>query len=93
MALSEFDLIRNYFSGAGCVRDDVSLGVGDDCALVQVPRGFELAVSIDTLVEGVHFFPGADPESLGFVTPAGESTVKLEITSSACDFSLPLNSK
>ncbi|WP_241085857.1 thiamine-phosphate kinase [Candidatus Vondammii sp. HM_W22] len=66
MALSEFDLIRNYFSRAGRVRDDVSLGIGDDCALLQVPDGFELAVSIDTLVEGVHFFPGADPESLGY---------------------------
>lgn len=66
MALSEFDLIRNYFSKVGSVRDDVSLGIGDDCALLQVPQGFELAVSIDTLVEGVHFFPGADPESLGY---------------------------
>lgn len=65
MAGSEFDLISQYFSRLGGSRDDVLLGVGDDCALLQVPEGMQLAVSIDTLNEGVHFFPGSDPESLG----------------------------
>jgi thiamine-monophosphate kinase len=65
MALSEFDLIRRYFADGFCGRNDVILGIGDDCALLQVPAGQELAVTIDTLVEGVHFFPGADPGSLG----------------------------
>ncbi len=70
MALSEFELIRSYFSHTGCHRDDVVLGVGDDCALLQPPSGMQLAVSIDTLVEGVHFFPNTDPESLGHKTLA-----------------------
>ncbi|MES9855560.1 MAG: thiamine-phosphate kinase [Sedimenticola sp.] len=65
MALSEFELIRSYFSHTGPCRDDVVLGVGDDCALLLPPSSMQLAVSIDTLVEGVHFFPGTDPESLG----------------------------
>ena len=65
MALSEFDLIAEYFSNTGSPREDVVLGVGDDCALLQVPTGMQLAVSIDTLVEGVHFLPGCDPEDLG----------------------------
>lgn len=42
------------------------LGVGDDCALLRPPPGKELAVTTDTLVEGVHFFPGTDPEALGY---------------------------
>jgi len=63
--LSEFDLIRGYFSHVGSRRSDVTLGVGDDCALLRVPQGFELAVSIDTLVAGVHFFVDCDPEGLG----------------------------
>lgn len=63
--MSEFALIRRYFSDLGTPRADVELGVGDDCALLAVPPGQRLAVSIDTLVCGVHFLPDCDPESLG----------------------------
>jgi len=65
MPLSEFELIQQFFSNSDTCRPDVSLGVGDDCALLNVPAGKELVVSIDTLVEGVHFIKGADPEALG----------------------------
>lgn len=64
-ALSEFDLIRDHFSHIGNGRADVSLGVGDDCALLEIPPGVDLAVSIDTLVSGVHFLADTDPEGLG----------------------------
>lgn len=59
---SEFDLIARYFTypSPGAV-----LGVGDDCALTRVRAGCELAISADMLVEGRHFFRGADPRSLG----------------------------
>jgi thiamine-monophosphate kinase len=63
--LSELDLIRDYFSHVGVARRDVLLGVGDDCALLRVPKEFDLAVSIDTLTAGVHFLPDADPEGIG----------------------------
>jgi thiamine-monophosphate kinase len=66
MALSEFELIRRYFQACGPGRGDVLLGVGDDCALLEVPPGQVLAVSLDTLVEGVHFRRGVAPESLGY---------------------------
>ena len=65
MPSSEFQLIEHHFTRLGTIRPDVLLGVGDDCALLQVPEGKTLAVSVDTLVEGVHFLPGVDPESLG----------------------------
>lgn len=65
MPLSEFDLIHTFFSDASGARDDVVLGVGDDCALLLPPAGMELAITTDTLVEGVHFSVGADPEALG----------------------------
>lgn len=64
MAASEFQLIRDYFSACGR-RPDVLLGVGDDCALLHPPAGMDLALTTDTLVEGVHFFPNADPAGLG----------------------------
>jgi len=62
--LGEFELIERYFSHCG-ERPDVLLGVGDDCALLRPPPGGELAVTTDTLVEGVHFLSTVDPESLG----------------------------
>ncbi|PID46203.1 MAG: thiamine-phosphate kinase [Proteobacteria bacterium] len=50
----EFDLIARYFDwparGAG-----VALNVGDDAALLSLKAQHQLAVSVDTLVAGVHF--------------------------------------
>ena len=65
MGISEFELIREYFADVTGSRTDVSLGIGDDCALLQPPAGSLLAVSVDTLVEGRHFSAGAEPVSLG----------------------------
>jgi thiamine-monophosphate kinase len=64
-SLSEFSLIETYFTDLTSKRDDVTLGIGDDCALLQCPDNHVVAVSIDTLVEGTHFFKDVDPESLG----------------------------
>ncbi|WP_207060861.1 thiamine-phosphate kinase [Motiliproteus sp. SC1-56] len=62
MALSEFELIERYFaSSADAHGRGVALGIGDDCALLEVPAGQQLAVSIDTLVSGVHFPADAPP--------------------------------
>ena len=58
----EFDLIARHFTRPA--RNAV-LGVGDDCALVDVSNGMDLAVSTDTMVSGTHFFPDVDPETLG----------------------------
>ncbi len=63
--MSEFDLIQRHLTGLGATRDDVLLDVGDDCALLQVPPDRELALSIDTLIAGVHFLPETNPEGLG----------------------------
>lgn len=63
--LSEFSLIKQYFENSTLKRDDVLLGIGDDCALVQAKANQHIAISVDTLVEGTHFLPNAEPESLG----------------------------
>lgn len=65
--LGEFELIRHYFAAAACARagGEVVLGIGDDCALLQIPTGEQLAVSTDTLVAGVHFPDPCDPYLLG----------------------------
>jgi thiamine-monophosphate kinase len=62
MPLSEFEIIRRYFThpARGAV-----LGVGDDAAIVRARRGMELLVTADMLVAGRHFHRGADPLLLG----------------------------
>ncbi|MDD0975636.1 thiamine-phosphate kinase [Pseudomonas fontis] len=65
--MGEFELIRQYFAAAHCAQagDGVVLGIGDDCALLAVPAGDQLAISTDTLVAGVHFPAISDPFLLG----------------------------
>ena len=68
--LGEFDLIERFFkTGADSLRNDsdqaITLGIGDDCALIKSRAGEEVAITSDMLVEGRHFFAGANPELLG----------------------------
>ncbi len=63
-ALTEFELIGRYFDVA-TRRGDVELAVGDDAALTRPVAGVPLAMTIDTLVAGVHFPEDAPPESIG----------------------------
>ena len=58
----EFELIARHFTRP--VRR-AALGVGDDCALLNVTPGMQLAVSSDMLVEGRHFLSTVAPERLG----------------------------
>ena len=68
--IGEFDLINRFFKTEfepikkmGGHR--VILGIGDDCALLQNSPNEELAITCDMLVEGRHFFAGANPEWFG----------------------------
>lgn len=58
----EFEIIARHFTRP--VRR-AALGVGDDCALLQVGAGMQLAVSCDMLVEGRHFLASVPPARLG----------------------------
>lgn len=65
--MGEFELIGRYFATAPCAQaaEGVALGIGDDCALLQLSPGQQLALSTDTLVQGVHFPDSCDPFLLG----------------------------
>jgi thiamine-monophosphate kinase len=65
--MDEFGLIRQYFAAAPCAQATagVALGIGDDCALLQLAAGEQLAISTDTLVAGVHFPDPCDAYLLG----------------------------
>jgi len=60
--LGEFDLIARWFTRPA---RRAALGVGDDCALLNLTPGMQLATSSDMLVEGRHFLSTVAPERLG----------------------------
>ncbi len=62
--LTEFSLIDRFFKNLP-KNPETRLGIGDDCALLSIPPGYELAITTDTMVEGVHFFVGANPAQVG----------------------------
>jgi thiamine-monophosphate kinase len=64
--LGEFELIRRFFMRSGTApKSGVLLGIGDDAALLDVPHGADLVVSVDSIVAGRHFPEGADARSIG----------------------------
>jgi len=70
-AVGEFELIKRYFARPEIAQiqgqyTNGLLGIGDDCALFDTPADMQLAQSLDTLVEGVHFPVHCDPFALGY---------------------------
>jgi thiamine-monophosphate kinase len=67
--MSEFDLIRQLherINGAdGSDPSACVVGIGDDCAVLEIPQDRQVVVTTDTLVEGVHFLNTTDAQSLG----------------------------
>jgi thiamine-monophosphate kinase len=66
--LGEFELIRRFFmrpSASSASQSGVSVGIGDDAAVLDLPAGNQLVAAVDTILEGRHFLPGTDPKSIG----------------------------
>ena len=53
-----FAPLSDGFSGA--------YGLKDDCASIAVPPGYELIVTTDAVIAGVHFLPGDDPAAIAW---------------------------
>jgi thiamine-monophosphate kinase len=69
--LGEFDVIQRFFKTQSDAMHasnpgSVTLGIGDDCALLKVDPVEEIAITSDMLVSGRHFFQDANPEWLGW---------------------------
>jgi thiamine-monophosphate kinase len=63
--LNEFELIARLTAGLPS-RTDVVVGVGDDCAILDIQGNLLLLATCDSQVEGVHFtFQFAEPEAVG----------------------------
>jgi thiamine-monophosphate kinase len=73
MPVSEFELIDRYFrhryqggdQSANLQDPRFPVAIGDDCAGLIPPEGEQLLISVDTLVESVHFPRQFDPAYLG----------------------------
>ena len=66
MASSEFELISKYFKNLTDDDSSVQCGIGDDAAIVHIPHDMEVALSIDTLLEGTHFPAETQPSDIAY---------------------------
>jgi len=66
VSMNEFALIQRYFLEKSRYNSNVCMGIGDDAALVIPPPNQQLAISVDTLIAGVHFPVDTAPQDIGF---------------------------
>lgn len=66
MALTEFSIIKNYFQRQKDQFPHVVVGIGDDAAVIEIPKEKQVLLSVDTLVEGVHFPIKMPARELGY---------------------------
>src|SRR5690349_18477956 len=64
MRLNEFELIAKYFAPLA-EGSPGALGLTDDAGYLRVPAGHEVVVTVDALVEGVHFLHDDPPATIG----------------------------
>ena len=62
---SEFDIIARHF-GPLAAGDAGALNLADDAAVLDVPPEFQLLVTTDALVSGVHFLATQSPQDIAF---------------------------
>ena len=63
--MNEFELIQSYFDWQ--LNDStIATGVGDDAAIFNLDKGYQLVTSTDTLSEGVHFFKDTSASDIAY---------------------------
>ena len=62
--MAEFSLIQRYFQSL--TAQTVAVGIGDDCAVSDIPQNKQLVSCVDTLVAGRHFYEHASPHAIGW---------------------------
>lgn len=68
--MDEFELIKKYFHNEEnknfSHEKNIVLGIGDDAAVFEVDREYQLVSSLDTLVENVHFPENCKAEDIAY---------------------------
>lgn len=68
--MSEFSLIDRHFQNATTHHKNTVLGIGDDCAISQLPPNCELVSCVDVSVAGRHFVHQTPPHAIGYKSVA-----------------------
>lgn len=66
--MSEFSIISRYFQSL--TKQDISVGIGDDCAILSPESNMQLVTCVDTLVIGRHFPVTTAPHAIGWKSVA-----------------------
>lgn len=62
--MDEFSLINQYFTDCGQSLYPVELGIGDDAAVLDIKDPKKLVMTMDTLIENVHFPINTSPADI-----------------------------
>lgn len=68
--MSEFSLIDRHFQHATTCHKNTVLGIGDDCAISQIPPNCQLVSCVDVSVAGRHFVHQTPPHAIGYKSVA-----------------------
>ena len=63
--MNEFELIQSYFDWQ-LTDSTIATGIGDDAAIFNIDKGYQLVTSTDTLSEGVHFFKDTSASDIAY---------------------------
>ncbi len=63
--MHEFNLIQKYFTWDN-PPENVAMTVGDDAAIMDLPKNKQLVTSVDTLISGVHFPKETPAQAIGY---------------------------
>jgi len=67
--LNEHQLIKEYFSDVGSAylaEQGIKVPIGDDAAIISLPREKESVISVDTSISGVHFLETMEPSDIAY---------------------------
>ena len=59
--MNEFDYIEKYFKP---LTNEIGRDLKNDAAIFNQRSGYDLIISTDTLVEGIHFFGNENPKDI-----------------------------
>jgi thiamine-monophosphate kinase len=62
--VNEFSIIDKYFNWN--TDNSISVGIGDDCAVIDIDSDYQIVTSVDTLIEDVHFSSLDSPADIAY---------------------------